>query len=384
MKKVLSFLLIAVILVFGYRVYAIDYKVDVLIPINDTATVDTKSFTYKDISYTSVVEGKQYGRFNFANVTNKTAKALPLSINILLFDNNKKNIGYLTYCSEKDYESDYSQFELKSNSESALYINVSNKYLVENKSSSDIAYYAVHGDNSYCQIGGYSNYKGLTIEEISSLNDTNLPTRRQSILDFVTSVDFTSLIKFFAIIMVYNVITGYFLNALYKRKETNASPLSYFPIGNNYISVKLAFGDLLAKCYLFILFISIVLYIISIARFLLYILLFISFAAFIVDIIKLITKKYDILIFNPKTSNFVSNDLYNNSNNEEFSGDNTSFISSDNSDNSDNINDDIINLNYDNNVDNNGTISAENNVNSPIQKDDNSSKEESDLMDLFR
>ena len=68
-------------------------------------------------------------------------------------------------------------------------------------------------------------------------------------------------------------------------------------------------------------------------------------------------------------------------NNEEFSGDNTSFISSDNSDN---INDDIINLNYDNNVDNNGIISAENNVNSPIQKDDNSSKEESDLMDLFR
>ena len=381
MKKVLSFLLIAVILVFGYRVYAIDYKVDVLIPINDTATVDTKSFTYKDISYTSVVEGKQYGRFNFANVTNKTAKSLPLSINILLFDNNKKNIGYLTYCSEKDYESDYSQFELKSNSESALYINVSNKYLVENKSSSDIAYYAVHGDNSYCQIGGYSNYKGLTIEEISSFNDTNLPTRRQSILDFVTSVDFTSLIKFFAIIMVYNVITGYFLNALYKRKETNVSPLSYFPIGNNYISVKLAFGDLLAKCYLFILFISIVLYIISIARFLLYILLFITFAAFIVDIIKLITKKYDILIFNPKTSNFVSNDLYNNSNNAEFSGDNTSFISSDNSDN---INDDIINLNYDNNVDNNGIISAENNVNSPIQKDDNSSKEESDLMDLFR
>ena len=34
--------------------------------------------------------------------------AIPISIDILMFDSSQKNIGFITYCSEKDLDTDYS------------------------------------------------------------------------------------------------------------------------------------------------------------------------------------------------------------------------------------------------------------------------------------
>ena len=148
-KKVFCSFLVFVFLFTGICVSAETHSQEELIPIQESATVESDSFTYQGMSYSS--DGR--GKFLFQAITNKTDKKLPVSIDLLLFDQNKKNIGFVTYCTEQDYGGEYSLFTLKAKESTPFSISLSEKYFVEGKSASDLSYYAVLDENPYCKIG---------------------------------------------------------------------------------------------------------------------------------------------------------------------------------------------------------------------------------------
>ena len=172
MKKFIISLFICLFL-FPIVVNAKEYKLNQLIEKDEKATVVTDKFIYNNFKFDS------NGLIDFESIKNLTISKIPISINVLLFDSNKKNIGLVAYCTDKDLSSYYSGFKLSKEEELPFSINVTSKYFVDGKSIKDVQYIAVMDENKYCHIGGYTNYKDLTIEEIVS-GDT---TKKQDIKD---------------------------------------------------------------------------------------------------------------------------------------------------------------------------------------------------------
>ena len=115
----------------------------------------------------------------FESIKNNTVSKIPISINMLLFGEDQKNIGIVTYCTDRDYGSNYDGFKLNGNQAVPFSINVvKTKYFVNGKTPGDVKYIAVLDENKYCKIGGYSNYEGLTIDEIAN---GIVPKERQGI-----------------------------------------------------------------------------------------------------------------------------------------------------------------------------------------------------------
>lgn len=162
MKKKL-FLIVLLFSLMMIPVKALEHIPGELIPRDEEATITTDVFAYQGVSYRDDGEN---GTFNFKGVLNKSSKQMYMSVNILLFDASRINIGFVSYCTERDVESNYSQVKVNSNQTKPLSIKVSKKYFTDDKKSSDVAYYSVLDANEYCQIGGYEKYEGLTIEEI--------------------------------------------------------------------------------------------------------------------------------------------------------------------------------------------------------------------------
>lgn len=177
MKKITYYLLIILVFSISLNVNAEDYKLNTLIPVNTKATVETDKFDYKNFMYDTNIDIKGNASIKFDSIQNNTLSKIAVSINVLLFDENQKNIGYLTYCTDKDVSSNYAGFKLRANQASPFTINVTKRYFVEGKTPSDVKFIAVRDENKYCQIGGYSNYNGLTLDEIINGKEetSNLP-----------------------------------------------------------------------------------------------------------------------------------------------------------------------------------------------------------------
>lgn len=161
MKK---FIFLLVLLLFPVMVYAEDVKT--LIPVDTKVSVKTEKFEYNNFVYNSSIDENGNSLISFESIKNNTVSKVPISIDILLFDNNQKNIGLVAYCTDRDLDSNYSGYKLSGNSSSPFSINVVSKYFVDGRSTRDVKYIAVLDENKYCQIGGYDKYKGLTIDEI--------------------------------------------------------------------------------------------------------------------------------------------------------------------------------------------------------------------------
>lgn len=387
---VLSFLVIT-------NVNALESELN-LVGIGETTSFSTDNFDYSNISFVSVVDStNNYGAFNIETVTNKSNKTLPISIDILLFDKNKKNIGYLTYCTDRDYSSSYAQYKLKPNTSSAIAIMVSKKYFIDNVTSADLGYYAVYDDNIYCHVGGYTKYKGLTLEEIKNGNVV-VDKDKQSFdyMKYFNKINFSAIIGMLIGLLVSYIIVGIILNALNKRMNAESSVLAFLPIGNNYIAVKLAFGAIIGKWYILLYVLSIVLYALSIG-FVMVILSFVSSVALIIDIVKLITKKYDLLIFDPSVNNnniaekvdvisdtsssrqsFILNEdqINNNDDKSHVEEDDEKISLGSNND------DEMIDLNYSAPIQE-GTLPVDVNANKPIDKDNKDDNGGSDLRNFF-
>ena len=217
---------------------------------------------------------------------------------MVLIDANKENIGFLTYCSDKDLSSNNYGFKLGDNEAKPFDISVVKKYFADSKKAEDVKFIAVMDENKYCQIGGYDKYAGSTIEKIIS-GEAVANKNKNNIFD----IDIVSLVSnnkkiihislYVLGIFVLLMIFGGILNKLYRKMFNRTSSLVYIPILNFYICLKLAFGDLIALVVTILFLISLGLLAVGIS-FLSTIISVIIILSFLVVIIKLITKKYEL------------------------------------------------------------------------------------------
>ena len=222
-------------------------------------------------------------------------------------------------------------------------------------------------------------------------------TPQQEFIELSGKINYTLIFTALLVLIVSYVVTGIILNELNKRMNATSTPIAYIPIGNNYLAVSLAFGSIIGKIYLLVLIASFVLFFLGF-RFIYYILSFVSSAAFILDIIKLITKKYDLLMFEPVTRDYVTTNVVRNTSsqvNNTLSEDqinvnvdpNAVQSQEDNMNVSSGTGNEIIDLNY-SAPEEQGTLPLNTTVNSVLgtvdDGDSKSNKEESDLSNLFK
>lgn len=297
MKKYIGCLFLFILsFFFTIDVNAQTYSLNELIPVDTVATVDAEKLSYNDFVFSTAVNEKGNSIINFSSIQNKTNEKIPVSINILLFDAEKKNIGFLAYCTDKDVSTDYNGFKLAPNGSTSFSINVVPKYFVENKTVSDVRYVAVMDDNKYCHIGGNDKYVGLTIEKISGGHVAIEKSEKISsvmIVSFLKNNIVKIIFTIFFVVFVVIVIEGIFINALHKKIYNDGTILSFVPVANSYLCVKLSFGPNIAKYYLIAFLASILLSVFGIP-FLTLILSLVNIISFFIVIFKLITKKYDL------------------------------------------------------------------------------------------
>lgn len=217
MKK---FMFLIVLLLLPVMVYAEDYDVKTLIPVDTKVSVKTEKFDYNNFVYSSKVDDKGNGLITFESIKNNTVTKQPISINILLFDEGKKNIGFLTYCTDKDLDSGYSGYKLNGNGSANFSINVVSKYFVDNMSSKDVKYISVLDENKYCQIGGYDKYNGLTLEEIVNGPKKEVTGIEKLILD-IQEKGIMSTIIFVLVGLIGLVILIMIISAILKKIKDN-------------------------------------------------------------------------------------------------------------------------------------------------------------------
>ena len=355
MKNKIVFFLAVIVSFFTINVNA--EELNTLYPIDSVISIQTKNFSYSGMKFNSGVKDRNgYPVISFGSITNnsKSTKPIPISIDILMFDSSQKNIGFITYCSEKDLDTDYSGAVIRQKESLPFNLSIVNKYFVKEKSYSDVAYFSVLDDNEYCKVGAYDKYEGLTYEEIKNGITKNEKSPADKINDLIFSlgagVGFIG-VFIFILLFVY-IIYGVILNALYKRMYAEKTVLAYLPFTNVYITIKLAFGSMIAKIYMILYFLSFGLVFLHL-EILTAILSLVSGVAFILVIIKLITGKYDLLYFEPSvnnTNNNVGLNEYNNYSNNV----NNNVITDYTPDTSNSI----LDLSYSNNTTNSSNISS--------------------------
>ena len=307
-KIIVIFILVLSLLFISKDVYAGDYSLKELIPVTDEANVYSKTFNYTGVKFEPSSDGKANGVLRFNGILNNTSSRKPPSFNILLFDGAKKNIGYITYCAEKDYGSDNSMFYIPGKESKPFSINVTSRYFGGNEKDykgivhepGEILYYSFYSDNSYCQIGGYTKYIDLTIEDIVG-GEVNFDNK-----DIDEKLKMNELILYLPYLLIGLVaLIGYglLLNSLYKRMHARTSILSYIPMTNLYIAVKLAFGKKIAWGFYLLCILSLFIAYSSSSMTFTYILIGLVGVATLIDIIKLITGKYDMFVVGKKRKN---------------------------------------------------------------------------------
>lgn len=355
MKNKIVFFLAVIVSFFTINVNA--EELNTLYPIDSVISIQTKNFSYSGMKFNSGVKDRNgYPVISFGSITNnsKSTKPIPISIDILMFDSSQKNIGFITYCSEKDLDTDYSGAVIRQKESLPFNLSIVKKYFVKEKSYSDVAYFSVLDDNEYCKVGAYDKYEGLTYEEIKNGITKTEKSPADKINDLIFSlgagVGFIG-VFIFILLFVY-IIYGVILNALYKRMYAEKTVLAYLPFTNVYITIKLAFGSMIAKIYMILYFLSFGLVFLHL-EVLTAILSLVSGVAFILVIIKLITGKYDLLYFElsvNNTNNNVGLNEYNNYSNNV----NNNVITDYTPDTSNSI----LDLSYSNNTTNSSNISS--------------------------
>lgn len=304
-NKIIMFLIVLCMLFVNVDVYAGDFSIKELIPVTEEANVFSKTFNYTGVKFETSSDGKANGVLRFNSILNNTTSKKSPSFNILLFDGSKKNIGYITYCGEKDYGSDNSMFYIPGKEAKPFSINVTSRYFGGNEKNykgivhepGEILYYSFYSDNSYCQIGGYTKYIGLTIEEIIG---GEVIYDNEDINNKLKLNEMILYLPYFLIGLVALVGYGLLLNSLYKRMHARTSILSYFPMTNLYIAVKLAFGKKVAWGFYILCLVSLFIAYSSSSMTFTYLLCGILGVATLIDIIKLITGKYDMFVIGKK------------------------------------------------------------------------------------
>lgn len=357
MKNKIVFFLAVIVSFFTINVNA--EELNTLYPVDSVISIQTKNFSYKEMKFNSGVKDRNgYPVISFGSITNnsKSTKPIPISIDILMFDSSQKNIGFITYCSEKDLDTDYSGAVIRQNESLPFNLSIVKKYFVKEKSYSDVAYFSVLDDNEYCKVGAYDKYEGLTYEEIKNgiTKTEKSPADNINNLVFSLGAGVGFIVVFIFILLFVYIIYGVILNALYKRMYAEKTVLAYLPFTNIYITIKLAFGSMIAKIYMILYFLSFGLVFLHL-EILTAILSLVSGVAFIFVIIKLITGKYDLLYFEPSVNNTNNNVGSNEHNN--YSNNVNNNVSTDYTSDTSNS---VLDLSYSNNTTDSSSIISSN------------------------
>lgn len=322
-NKFLMILLVLSTLFVGIDVYAGDYSIKELIPVEDEANVFSKTFNYTGVKFEADSSGRANGVLRFNSIVNNTSSKKTPSFNILLFDGTKKNIGFITYCGEKDYGSDNTMFYIPGKDAKPFSINVTSRYFGGNEKDyegivhepGEILYYSFFSDNSYCQIGGYTKYIGLTLEEITG-GEVNFDNE-----DIDKKLKLNELIlylPYFLIGLVALIGYGLLLNSLYKRMHARTSVLSYIPMTNLYIAVKLAFGKKVAWIFYILCIISLIIVYNTSSMTFACCLAGLVILATLIDIVKLVSGKYDLFVIGKKKNDASLDDVFSTSSGSRF------------------------------------------------------------------
>lgn len=367
MRKVFLYVAFIMMVLLPLNVFAEEYKEKTLIPVDTTATVKTEKFDYNDFVYSSQVDAKGNSMITFGSIKNNNLTSTFVSINLLLFDSNKKNIGLVAYCTDKDINSSYYDFKLLGEQSAPFSIKVVSKYFVDGKTAKDVKYVAVLDYNPYCHIGGYDKYKGLTIDEIVNGISKKKTSELQKIFIYIQEHNYQGYIIYGLVGIVVLIVYGMILNSLHNKMYAKTNALAYIPGFNLYITVKLAFGKIIGLIYLLLLVAAGVLFYFKVP-FVLYIVLGIAALAFIIDIIKIITKNYHMLCLEPaiKTNTYKF-------------GDNATTYTNVGDDKG--ISEEALDLNYDDNGLNNNGFSLDEEAGAKTDDDDDEG--ESDLKKFF-
>lgn len=167
MKKVVFLLILITLSV--VKTSAANYELKELIPANVGTTIVTDNFSYKQISYNPT------GTITVQGIKNLTDEKLPISISIALFDEDKKNVGIVNYCSKDN--------QLASKEERSLTIEVTSDYLGEEKTIQDIKYIAILSDNINCRVTGSTEYIGKTIDKITLNKNSIIDSNAEFVLN---------------------------------------------------------------------------------------------------------------------------------------------------------------------------------------------------------
>ena len=195
MKK---FVFLLILLLMPVFVYAED--VQTLIPVGTKASFKTENFDYNNFMYNTSVDEKGNGLITFESIKNNGVTKKPVSVNILLFGENQKNIGYVTYCTDRDLDSNYSGYKLNGNSSAPFSLKVVSKYFVDGKNSKDVKFISIYDDNKYCQIGGYDKYKDLTLDEI--INGVTTKKKVNGVIKLINDIQEKGLMPIIIMVLV--------------------------------------------------------------------------------------------------------------------------------------------------------------------------------------
>lgn len=238
MKKIFSFVLLFICFFVGYiDVYAQEYDVLELIPINDTATVDAKKYSYHDISFSA-----SDGNFLFKSVKNKTNKENYLTASILLFDSNSKNIGLITYCSRKDLDGEFSRVKVNGGAMSALEFNAKDKYFVGKHTFYDLYYYAFLDDNYDCRSVDNNKYEGLTIDEIKAGKVSSSYVDSSWINNFFRKYEIKDFLGYIIALIITHLILSVIFAILYTMINGKGNCLAFIPIVNLFFGYRIILG----------------------------------------------------------------------------------------------------------------------------------------------
>ena len=301
MKKYFS-LICLIFIGIAFPVNATNYETKTLIPVDTEATVNTELLSYENFIYHSMGDDKGNCEIEFGSVTNNTDDKIPVSINLLLFNSSKKNIGYVTYCTERDVDSDFTGRLLQPHESLPFKITVSRRYVDGDYNAYETKYIAVLDENKYCQVGGYRNYVGQTLEEILAGKENNNKTNAEifeNIYSFLKDNGIIYYAVLAVIILVVFAITGGIINFFHRKIYGKPTKLAYIPIFNMFVIIKMAFGGIVGAVYLGLLLLGSFLAVIGQPGFL-KVLTFIEIIALLIVIIKVITKKYDLFLLEPR------------------------------------------------------------------------------------
>ena len=286
------------------NVYAGDkYDVKTLISIKTPAAdVSTDLYDYRNIKYVDKVEDKKYGMFEIDSITNNSKIERPYAINIFLFNEKQKNIGYVSYCSTKDLEGDYAQLKLGSKAKSYFTVPIDKQYLGKKYDRSDIAYYAIDESKDNCVVGDVDKYLGLTLYDIDQ-GDISPKYNENSFMNKIYGIVNKGLVNFlFDLLVLVSIYTAIsMLTAhLHRLMYNKFSLLSWIPILHFIASMRVSFGRIIAFLYFVLMLVG------GVALFFDFTLILLAcallmFISVIINVIKSVTGYYKLFYLDPFT-----------------------------------------------------------------------------------